>query len=45
VDIYKDGKIVSHDGGWVAEGKNKAGIASPDSYYQVHAITRKLRPA
>lgn len=29
VDIYKNGKIVSHDGAWVAEGKNKAGIGMP----------------
>jgi hypothetical protein len=40
VDIYKDGKIVSHDGAWVAEGNNKAGIALPgivlsgSRYYQ-----------
>ncbi|MBE0638919.1 MAG: hypothetical protein IH598_10400 [Bacteroidales bacterium] len=40
VDIYKDGKIVSHDGAWVAEGKNKAGIGMPglillgSRYYQ-----------
>ncbi len=29
VDIYKSGKIVSHDGAWIAEGKNKPGIAMP----------------
>jgi hypothetical protein len=29
VDIYKDGKIVSNSGAWLAEGKNKAGIAMP----------------
>jgi hypothetical protein len=29
VDIYKDGKIVSHEGAWVAEGNNKAGIGMP----------------
>jgi hypothetical protein len=40
VDIYKDGKIVSHDGAWIAEGKNKAGVAMPglvllgSRYYQ-----------
>ncbi|NVO02826.1 MAG: hypothetical protein HXX09_09015 [Bacteroidetes bacterium] len=40
VDIYKDGKIVNHDGAWVAEGKNKAGIGMPglfllgSRYYQ-----------
>lgn len=40
VDIYKNGKIVSHDGAWIAEGNNKAGIALPglillgSRYYQ-----------
>lgn len=40
VDIYKDGKIISHEGSWIAEGKNKAGIVMPgltllgSRYYQ-----------
>jgi hypothetical protein len=40
VDIYKKGKIVSHDGAWIAEGKNKSGIIMPGvilvgaKYYQ-----------
>jgi hypothetical protein len=40
VDIYKNGKVVSHDGAWTAEGKNKAGVALPglillgSRYYQ-----------
>jgi hypothetical protein len=29
VDIYKNNKIVSHEGAWIAEGKNKAGIVMP----------------
>ena len=29
VDIYKDGKVVSHEGAWLAEGKNKAGVQIP----------------
>ncbi len=29
VDIYKDGKIVDHEGAWKAEGKNKAGVDVP----------------
>jgi len=29
VDMYKDGKIVSHEGAWIAEGKNKAGVMMP----------------
>ena len=40
VDIYKDGKIVDHEGAWQATGKNKAGVAMPglallgSRYYQ-----------
>lgn len=40
VDIYKDGKIISHDGAWIVEGNNKAGIGLPgifllgSRYYQ-----------
>jgi len=40
VDVYKNGKIINHGGAWVAEGKNKPGIAMPgsivlnDRYYQ-----------
>lgn len=40
VDIYKDGVVASHEGAWVAEGKNKAGIQMPgiillgSRYYQ-----------
>ena len=40
VDIYKNGKIVSHSGAWIAEGNNKAGIIIPGQvligsrYYQ-----------
>lgn len=26
VDMYKDGKVVSHEGAWIAEGKNKSGV-------------------
>jgi hypothetical protein len=40
VDIYKNGKIVSHEGAWVAEVANKPGLAMPglqllgSRYYQ-----------
>jgi len=40
VDMYKGGKIINHEGSWIAEGKNKAGIAMPGQvllgsrYYQ-----------
>ena len=40
VDMYKDGKIVDHEGAWTAEGKNKAGVVMPGlvlngaKYYQ-----------
>ena len=29
VDMYKNGKVVSHEGAWTAEGKNKAGVMMP----------------
>lgn len=29
VDNYKDGKIVNHEGAWIAVGKNKAGVIMP----------------
>jgi len=29
VDVYKDGKIVNHEGAWTAVGNNKAGVAMP----------------
>ena len=29
VDVYKNGNIVNHSGSWLAEGKNKAGVAMP----------------
>jgi len=29
VDMYKDGKIINHEGAWLAEGNNKAGIIMP----------------
>lgn len=40
VDNYKDGKIINHDGSWLAEGKNSAGVLMPGlcllgaKYYQ-----------
>ena len=29
VDMYKNGKIINHEGAWIAEGNNKAGIIMP----------------
>ena len=29
VDMYKNGKIINHEGAWIAEGNNKAGIMMP----------------
>lgn len=29
VDIYRDGKVVNHEGAWRAEGPNKAGLLMP----------------
>ena len=29
VDMYKNGKIINHEGAWAAEGNNKAGVLMP----------------
>jgi hypothetical protein len=29
VDMYNDGKVVSHEGAWIAEGNNKPGVLMP----------------
>ena len=29
VDMYKNEKVVSHEGAWIAEGKNKPGVVMP----------------
>jgi hypothetical protein len=29
VDMYKNGKIINHEGAWIAEEKNKAGVMMP----------------
>jgi len=40
VDMYKNGKVVSHDGAWIAGGNNKPGVIMPglillgSRYYQ-----------
>jgi hypothetical protein len=40
VDVFKNGKIVNHEGAWIAEGKNKPGLMMPEQpkvgekYYQ-----------
>ncbi len=40
VDMYKNGRIISHEGAWIAEGKNKSGVQMPglvllgSRYYQ-----------
>jgi len=40
VDMYKNGKVINHDGSWIAVGKNQPGIAMPGNplvgfkYYQ-----------
>ena len=40
VDMYKNGKVTSHEGAWTAEGKNKSGVQMPglvllgSRYYQ-----------
>ncbi len=44
VDIYKNGKIVGHDGAWLAEGKNKPGIAIPGKVNIVSKFYHELAP-
>lgn len=45
VDMYKDGKVTSHEGAWIAEGKYKSGVQMPglvllgSRYYQEIAPT------
>jgi hypothetical protein len=40
VDVYKNGKVINHEGAWIAEGKNKPGLMMPgqprvgEKYYQ-----------
>ncbi len=44
VDIYKDGKIVSHGGAWLAEGDNKPGIIMPGVYLLGSRYYQEIAP-
>lgn len=44
VDIYKDGKIADHEGAWLAEGRNKPGLAMPGLILLGAAYYQELAP-
>jgi len=44
VDIYKNGKIVSHSGAWIAEGKNKPGVIMPGNYEIGYKYYQEIAP-
>jgi hypothetical protein len=44
VDIYKNDKIISHEGSWKAEGKNKAGIAMPGNIIAGAKYNQEMAP-
>jgi len=44
VDIYKDGKIVSHSGGWLALGNNKPGLIMPGTYLLGSRYYQEIAP-
>src|SRR6185436_7286905 len=44
VDIYKKDKIVSHEGAWIAGGKNKAGVIMPGKVILNEVIYQENAP-
>lgn len=44
VDMYKNGKITSHSGAWLAEGPNKAGVIMPGSYFLGARFYQEVAP-
>ncbi|MCW3124169.1 MAG: hypothetical protein JWQ38_3661 [Flavipsychrobacter sp.] len=44
VDMYKDGKVVGHEGSWLAEGKNKAGIAMQGKFVPGTKYAQEIAP-
>lgn len=45
VDMYKAGKVVSHEGSWMAEGKNKAGVQMPGLVLNGSRYYQEIAPA
>ena len=45
VDLYKNGKIINHDGAWIAEGDNKAGIGLPGLFLLGSKYYQEIAPA
>lgn len=44
VDMYKNGKVVSHEGAWIAEGDNKAGIGLPGLFLLGSRYHQEIAP-
>ena len=44
VDMYKSGKIISHEGAWKAEGKNKAGVMMPGEIFTGARYYQEMAP-
>jgi hypothetical protein len=44
VDIYKNGKVLNHEGAWLAGGNNKAGIGLPGIYLLGSRYYQEIAP-
>jgi hypothetical protein len=44
VDIYKNGKLVDHEGAWIAGGRNKAGIIMPGTVLDGSGYYQEIAP-
>jgi hypothetical protein len=44
VDIYKNGKLTSHSGAWLAEGLNKPGVVMPGKYEIGYRYYQEIAP-
>ena len=44
VDIYKNGKVVGHEGAWIAEGRNRAGIIMPGTFLSGARFYQEIAP-
>ena len=44
VDMYKNGKVVNHEGAWIAEGKNSPGIMMPGTFLLGSRYYQEIAP-
>lgn len=44
VDMYKNGKLASHSGAWLAEGINKPGVIMPGKYETGYKYYQEIAP-